>query len=75
MDALSLSESNQYRYGNSGGRYLKKRTNSFSESCPKIWAGLNSRGVNSLRDMRPDHGSCDYVLGILDPPPRNQHLA
>jgi len=61
VDALSLSESNQYRYGNSGGRYLKKRTNSFSESCPKIWAGLNSRGVNSLRDMRPDHGSCDSL--------------
>jgi len=66
VDALTLSETNPYRYGNSGGRYFKKRTNSFSETCPKIWAGLNSRGVNSIRDMKSDHHeSCDSVASNI----------
>jgi len=66
VDALTLSETNPYRYGNSGGRYFKKRTNSFSETCPKIWAGLNSRGVNSIRDMKSDHReSCDSVASNI----------
>jgi len=61
VDALSLSESNQYHYGNTGSTYLKNRTNSFSESCPKIWTGFHDTCVNSLSDMRPDHGSCDSL--------------
>eukprot|EP00092_Neocalanus_flemingeri_P026922 GFUD01029182.1.p1 GENE.GFUD01029182.1~~GFUD01029182.1.p1 ORF type:complete len:807 (-),score=69.72 GFUD01029182.1:150-2570(-) len=61
VDALSLSESNHCHYENSGGRYFKSRTNSFSESSPKIWSGLHERGVNTLSDMRPDSISCDSL--------------
>jgi len=61
VDALSLSESNHCHYENFGGRYLKKRTNSFSESCPKIWTGLRERGVNILSDIKTDLVSCDSL--------------
>jgi len=62
VDAISLSESSQSQYGYSGGSYVRKRTNSFSESRPKLLAGLNGRGVNTLQKQRSGHEPCDDLV-------------
>ena len=62
LDAISLSESSQSQYGYSGGSYVRKRTNSFSESRPKLLAGLNGRGVNTLQKQRSGHEPCDDLV-------------